>query len=191
MPAAAAIDAGLSGRSLVLVGLMGAGKTSIGRRLAKRLSLPFVDADDEIVKAAGLSVEEIFARFGEASFREGERRVIARLLDGAAMVLATGGGAFLDAATREAIARRGISVWLSADLDVLVRRTVGRPGRPLLQTGDPREVLMRLMQARYPVYALADLTVVTEDIPIDETVDKVLAAVLSHVGRRRDDAVPS
>lgn len=181
MPVRSGTPPGFGGRSLVLVGLMGAGKTSIGRRLAKRLDLPFVDADDEIVRAAGLSVEEIFTRFGEAAFREGERRVIARLLSGEAQVLATGGGAFLDTATREVIARRGISVWLKADLEVLVRRTVGRPGRPLLKTGDPRDVLARLMQVRYPVYALADVTVATEDIPIESTVDKVLHAVQSYV----------
>ncbi len=168
---------------------MGAGKTAIGRRLAKRLELPFVDADEEIAAAAGLSIEEIFIRFGEAAFREGERRVIARLLTGEAKVLATGGGAFLDAATRDHIARHGVSVWLKADIDVLVRRTVGRPGRPLLKTGDPRQVLLGLMQVRHPVYALADITVATEDVPIDLTVDKVMRALGAH-GRAEPASAP-
>lgn len=164
-------------RSIVLVGLMGAGKTSVGRRLAKRLDLPFVDADEEIVRAAGLSVPEIFERFGEQAFRDAERRAIARLLDEDAKVLATGGGAFLDATTRDAIANRGVSVWLRADLDVLHDRTVGRRHRPLLNTGDPRATLAALMAARYPVYALADIIVDSINGPIDQTVDRVEAAV--------------
>lgn len=177
-------------RPVVLVGLMGAGKTSIGRRLARRLALPFVDADDEIAKAAGLSVEEIFARFGEAAFRDCERRVIARLLGEEPRVIATGGGAFLDPSTRDEIARRGLSVWLRADLDVLVRRTAGRPGRPLLKDGNPRQVLQRLMQVRYPVYALADITIVTEDVPIEQTVEKVLRAVRRHARSEEGEERP-
>lgn len=173
-----------SGRSIVLVGLMGAGKTSVGRRLAKRLELPFVDADEEIVRAAGLTVPEIFDRFGEQAFRDAERRAIARLLDEDAMVLATGGGAFLDATTREAIANRGVSVWLRADLDVLHDRTVGRRHRPLLNTGDPRATLATLMAARYPVYALANITVDSINGPIDQTVDRVEAAVAEWLSRR-------
>lgn len=173
-----------SGRSIVLVGLMGAGKTSVGRRLAKRLELPFVDADEEIVRAAGLTVPEIFDRFGEQAFRDAERRAIARLLDEDAMVLATGGGAFLDATTREAIANRGVSVWLRADLDVLHDRTVGRRHRPLLNSGDPRATLAALMAARYPVYALADITVDSINGPIDQTVDRVEAAVAEWLSRR-------
>lgn len=173
-----------SGRTIVLVGLMGAGKTSVGRRLAKRLELPFVDADEEIVRAAGLTVPEIFDRFGEQAFRDAERRAIARLLDEDAMVLATGGGAFLDATTREAIAGRGVSVWLRADLDVLHDRTVGRRHRPLLNTGDPRATLAALMAARYPVYALADITVDSINGPIDQTVDRVEAAVTEWLSRR-------
>lgn len=173
-----------SGRTIVLVGLMGAGKTSVGRRLAKRLDLPFVDADEEIVRAAGLTVPEIFDRFGEQAFRDAERRAIARLLDEDAMVLATGGGAFLDATTREAIAERGVSVWLRADLDVLHDRTVGRRHRPLLNTGDPRTTLATLMAARYPVYALADIAVDSINGPIDQTVDRVEAAVAKWLSRR-------
>jgi shikimate kinase len=167
-------------RSIVLIGLMGAGKTSIGRRLAKRLGLAFVDTDDEIVKAAGCSVQEIFTRYGEPAFRDGERRVIARLLAESPRVMATGGGAFLDPNTRERLRARAITVWLKAELDVLVRRTEGRPGRPLLSTGDPRTILERLMAVRYPVYALADIVVETEDVPIELTVDKVAAAIAGH-----------
>ncbi|MFO1128511.1 MAG: shikimate kinase [Rhodospirillales bacterium] len=173
-------------RPIVLIGLMGAGKTSVGRRLAKRLGVAFVDSDDEIVKAAGCSVQEIFTRFGEPAFREGERRVIARLLAEPPQVMATGGGAFLDPATRERIRTHGSSVWLKADLDVLVKRTEGRPGRPLLNTGDPRSVLARLMTLRYPIYALADVTVESEDVPIELTVDKVAAAVARHSHGDRD-----
>ena len=165
------------GRSVVLVGLMGAGKTCIGRRLAKRLDLPFVDADEEIVRAAGASVSEIYARYGESMFRDGERRVIARLLQEGPRVLATGGGAFIDAQTRAVIRERGISVWLRAELDVLVQRTTGRPGRPLLASGDPRATLAALMNERYPVYALADVVVRTTDVPADVTTDMVLQAL--------------
>jgi shikimate kinase len=167
-------------RSIVLIGLMGAGKTSIGRRLAKRFGIAFVDTDDEIVKAAGCSVEEIFTRYGEPAFRDCERRVIARLLAESPRVVATGGGAFLDPNTREHIRARGVSVWLKAELDVLVRRTEGRSGRPLLNTGDPRTILERLMAARYPLYALADITVETEDVPIERTVGKVAAAIAGY-----------
>jgi Shikimate kinase len=171
-------DEAKSGQTVVLVGLMGAGKTSVGRHLAKRLELPFVDADEEIVRAAGLTVPEIFERFGEQAFRDAERRVIARLLSEDAKVLATGGGAFLDAATREAIARQAVSVWLRADLDVLYGRTVGRRHRPLLNTGDPRATLATLMAARYPVYALADIVVDSVDGPIDQMVERVYAALV-------------
>ncbi len=173
-------DAANPPRTLVLVGLMGAGKTSVGRRLAKRLDLPFVDTDEEIVRSAGLSVEQIFERFGEQAFREAERRVIARLLTEDSKVLATGGGAFLDDTTQATIAARATSVWLRATLDVLYQRTVGRRHRPLLNAGDPRETLARLMEARYPVYALADIIVDSEDGPIDQTVDRVEAAVMAY-----------
>lgn len=164
-------------KTIVLVGLMGAGKTSIGRRLAARLNMPFVDADQEIEAAAGATIEDIFAEFGEASFRDGERRVIARLLDGPPVVLATGGGAFMDERTRKRIAAKGISIWLRADLDTLVRRTSRRDDRPLLKDGDPREILARLIEQRYPVYQQADIVVESIDGPAEETVQSVLEAI--------------
>jgi shikimate kinase len=167
----------LTSRSIVLVGLMGVGKTTVGRRLATLLHLPFVDADHEIEEAAGCSVTEIFARFGEQAFRDGERRVIGRLLDGPRRVLATGGGAFMDARTRAAIKRRGISVWLKADIGLLMER-VGRKGnRPLLQTADPRATLERLAAERYPVYAEADLTVESREGPHDRVVKSIVHAL--------------
>src|SRR5271170_6342405 len=146
-------------RSIVMVGLMGAGKTSIGRRLAQKLHVPFIDSDTEIEKAANETIAEIFARDGEAVFRAGERRIIARLLDGPVQVLATGGGAFMDASTRARIRDRGISVWLRADLETLLERTSRRHHRPLLNGGDPRTVLSGLIETRYPVYAEADIIV--------------------------------
>ncbi len=163
--------------TIVMVGLMGAGKTAIGRRLAGRLELPFVDADDEIEAAAGSTINDIFERLGEASFRDGERRVIARLLDGPAIVLATGGGAFMDAQTRERIAAKGVSVWLRTDIDTLVRRTSRREDRPLLKNGDPREILLHLMEQRYPIYQLADIVVDSLDAPAEDTVQKVFNAL--------------
>jgi shikimate kinase len=173
-------------RSIVLVGLMGAGKSCIGRRLALRLGLPFLDADNEIEAAAGCTISEIFARFGEPAFRAGERRVVGRLLNGPRCVLATGGGAFMDPDTRAVIADNGLSVWLRAELDVLVRRTAGRDHRPLLKTGNPREILQNLIEKRYPVYALADVVVDTEDRPPDMTVDRVLTAIAGHLGLSAD-----
>jgi shikimate kinase len=168
-------------KPIVLVGLMGAGKTSIGRRLAGRLDLSFIDADSEIEAAAGCSIEEIFERHGEAAFRDGERRVIARLLDGPPCVIATGGGAYMDPTTRALIGERAISLWLRADLDTLVNRTSRRSNRPLLKQGPPRDTLDRLMQQRYPVYAEADLTVDSRDCPPDETTDAVLAALIAYL----------
>lgn len=165
----------LPSRSLVLVGLMGAGKSCIGRKLAARLGLPFVDADQEIEKAAGLTVEEIFAAYGETAFRAGERRVIQRLLEGPVQVLATGGGAYMDPLTRRRIAERGIAIWLKADLDLLVRRTSRKGNRPLLKRGDPREILGRLMEQRYPIYAEADFAVDSSDAPPDTLVERILA----------------
>ncbi|MFM2044041.1 MAG: hypothetical protein RLY86_2617 [Pseudomonadota bacterium] len=164
-------------RTIVLVGLMGAGKTSIGKRLAARLGLPFRDADQEIEEAAGCTIPEIFDRFGEAGFRDGERKVIARLLDGPVHILSTGGGAFMDAGTRAVIRDRGISVWLRAELDLLVQRTARRDTRPLLKSGDPREILKRLMDLRYPVYAEADLTVESDERPPEETTERVIHAL--------------
>ncbi|QJE74024.1 shikimate kinase [Aerophototrophica crusticola] len=168
-------------RTVVLIGLMGAGKTSIGKRLATRLHLPFVDADHEIERAAGCTIQEIFDRYGEAGFRDGERRVIARLLDQPVQVLSTGGGAFMDPITRALIRDKGLSVWLRADLDLLVHRTARRDHRPLLRQGDPREVLRSLMEKRYPVYAEADLTVDSDDSPPDVTTDRVVAALRDHL----------
>lgn len=173
-------------RTVVLVGLMGAGKSAVGRRLAQRLSLPFVDADQEIEQAAGCTIEEIFQRHGEAHFRDGERRVIQRLLEQPPHVLATGGGAFMDAQTRAAIAARAVSVWLRADLDLLVERTSRRQNRPLLNRGDPRQILQKLMTDRYPVYAEADVCVDSSAGPPEEMVDRVIDAL-----RRRDAEAPA
>ncbi|MSP80228.1 MAG: shikimate kinase [Rhodospirillales bacterium] len=172
------------GKSVVLVGLMGAGKSSVGRRLAKILEVPFVDADEEVERAAGCSIEDIFRLYGEDAFRDGEERVIARLLESGSQVLATGGGAFMNPRTRERIRQSGVSVWLRADLDLLVRRTSRRGGRPLLAHGDPRATLERLMTERYPVYAEADVTVDTTDENIERMVDRILVSL-----RERADAV--
>jgi shikimate kinase len=172
------------GRPIVLIGLMGAGKSCVGRRLAARLGLPFLDSDVEFEAAAGCTIADYFARFGEPAFRDGERRVIARLLEGPPSVLATGGGAFCDAETRARIQDGALSVWLRADLELLVKRTVGRDHRPLLKQGDPREILARLMEARYPLYALADLAVDTSDDPPEITVAQVLDALAQYVERQ-------
>ena len=161
----------------MLIGLMGAGKTKIGRRLAARLGLPFFDSDEEIEAAAGETIEEIFANRGEAVFRDGERRVIARLLAGPVHVLSTGGGAFMDAQTRRVIAQRGASVWLRAGLDVLFSRVSRRTNRPLLKAPDPRAVLAELIERRYPVYAEADVTVDSGDGPAEVTANRVIAAL--------------
>lgn len=170
-------------RTVVLVGLMGAGKSAVGKRLAARLGLPFRDADTEIETAAACTIEEIFARDGEQAFRSGERRIIARLLaEEPVHVLATGGGAFMDAETRAAVRQRGVSVWLRAELDVLLHRTARRNNRPLLKQGDPRAVLERLIQQRYPVYAEADITVDSDDRPPDQTADRVVEALEAHFG---------
>ena len=164
-------------RTIVLVGLMGAGKTAIGRRLAQRLGLPFIDADHEIEQAAGCTIEEFFARHGEPAFRDGERRVMARLLDQPVHVLATGGGAFIDDGTRELVKQRAISVWLRAELPLLLDRVLRRTNRPLLKQGEPREVLERLMAVRYPIYAEADITVDSCDLPLDQTTQEVIDAL--------------
>ena len=164
----------LEGRSIVLVGMMGAGKTSIGRRLAATLGLPFVDADVEIETAAGMTIAEIFARHGEAYFRDGERRVIARILADGQRVLATGGGAYINPVTRERIAERGVSIWLKADAEVLLRRVRKRPNRPLLHTRDPEQTLRELIELRYPVYALADFCLISREGPHDAMVEAVM-----------------
>ena len=145
----------LGGRSIVLVGMMGAGKTSVGRRLSQRLGMPFVDADAEIERAAGMTIPEIFAAHGEAAFRDGERRVVARLLDSGPQVLATGGGAWINEETRARVRESGVAVWLKADLDVLMRRVRKRSNRPLLRTDDPEATMRALIEQRYPTYALA------------------------------------
>jgi shikimate kinase len=170
--------------SIVLVGLMGAGKSCIGRRLAARLGQPFTDADAEIEAAAGCSIEEIFERHGEAAFRDGERRVIARLLRGPRQVLATGGGAYMDPRTRAEVREHAISVWLRADLDLLHRRTARRDTRPLLKGGNPLEILNRLMTERYPVYAEADITVVSNDGPPEDTVERVYQGIETYLAER-------
>lgn len=167
-------------RAIVLVGLMGAGKTSIGRRLAERLGLAFVDADTEIEKAAGKSIPDIFAEHGEAHFRDGERRVILRLLENGPQVLATGGGAFMNPETRAAIKANAVSVWLRAELDVLLKRVAKRGGRPLLDNRDPAEVLQNLINLRYPVYAEADITVESLDVQHTQMVNAVLKALADH-----------
>ena len=169
-----AIKALLGAKSIVMVGLMGCGKSAVGRRLAAKLGLPFIDADDEIERAAGKSIEDIFAEHGEAHFRDGERKVIARLLRSGPQVLATGGGAFMSDETRQAIAESGISVWLQADLPVLMRRVAKRDNRPLLKTNDPEAVMRELMDTRYPVYAKADITVESRDVPHDTIVADIL-----------------
>ena len=177
----AAIVAALGRRSVVLVGMMGAGKSSIGRRAALRLGIPFVDADTEIEKAAGMSISDIFAVRGEAEFRAGEARVLLRLLDGGPQVLATGGGAFINPQARAAIESNGVSVWLKAELDVLMKRIRRRHDRPLLQTGDPAAILRKLMDERDPVYALADITVQSRDVTHDKIVEEIVSALAAHM----------
>jgi shikimate kinase len=172
----------LGRRSVVLVGLMGAGKSTVGRRLAGRLGLPFKDADHEIEAAAGMTVPDIFARHGEEGFRDGERRVIARLLQAGPMVLATGGGAFMNEETRARVAEAGVSIWLKAELDVLMRRVRKRSNRPLLQKDDPEGVMRDLMRVRHPVYALADVTVESRDVPHDRVVLDVMEALDAWLG---------
>ena len=182
------LAAALGGRSIVLVGMMGAGKTSVGKRLAQRLGLPFVDADAEIEAGAQMTIPEIFERFGEAYFREGERRVIARLLVDGPKVVATGGGAFLNEATRQRIGQSGVSIWLKPDFEVLLRRVRKRSNRPLLRTADPEATLRRLLDERSPTYALADMTIESHDGPHDSVVDAILAGLRRRVATPRDQA---
>jgi shikimate kinase len=184
-----ALGPALGRRSVVLVGMMGAGKSSVGRRLAARLGIPFIDADVEIEKAAGMTISEIFASHGEPYFRAGETRVIARLLESGPQVLATGGGAFMNADTRAAIRAKGISVWLRATLDVLNRRIKRRGDRPLLKgAADPTETLRKLMEQRDPVYAEADLTVESRDVPHETIVDEILEGLRGRIAP--DGAAP-
>ena len=175
----------LGARSLVLVGLMGAGKSTVGRRLAQTLQLPFRDADHEIEAAAGMTIPEIFAIHGEDHFRDGERRVIARLLQEGPIVLATGGGAFMNDETRLRIAEHGISLWLKADLDVLMRRVRKRHNRPLLQNPDPEGTMRRLIEARHPIYALADVTVDSREIPHEKVVQDALLGIDAWLSEQR------
>ncbi|MBH5370436.1 shikimate kinase [Bradyrhizobium glycinis] len=171
----------LGARSIVLVGMMGVGKSTIGRRLAARLKLPFVDADTEIEAAAGMTIPEIFERYGEAHFREGEARVIARLLDDGPVVLATGGGAYMREETRTRIAARAVSIWLRADHDVIMRRVRRRADRPLLQTADPEGTVTRLLTEREPVYGKADLTIASRDVPHDRIVEECIETLRAHL----------
>ena len=173
------LPAPLAGRSVALVGMMGVGKTSVGRRLAARLGLPFHDADAEIERDAGCSIAEMFMRDGEAEFRRQERRVIGRLLADVPMVLATGGGAFMDAETRRAMRNKAVSIWLRCDLALLLRRLAACTDRPLLRDGDPAEILRRLMALRHPVYAEADLAFDSMEEDPDETTARVHAALRS------------
>ena len=177
-PFAAVIRAALDHRSVVLIGMMGVGKSSIGRRLAARLAIPFVDADAEIEKAAGKSIADIFARHGEADFRSGEARVIARLLEGGPQVLATGGGAVMNPDTRAAIRAKGVSIWLAAEFDVLMRRINKRKSeRPMLQTADPAATLRQLLAEREPIYAQSDLTVQSREVPHDAIVTEIMRSL--------------
>ncbi len=173
----AEIVASLGKRLIVLVGMMGAGKSTIGRRLAARLRLPFVDADTEIETAHRMSIPEIFERFGESYFRDGEARVIARLLESGPAVLATGGGSFMRVETRRRIAERAVSIWLKADADVILRRVRRRADRPLLQTADPAATVDRLIAEREPTYRDADLTICSRDLPHEKIVDECLEAL--------------
>ncbi len=190
--AEAAIVAALGSRSVVLVGMMGAGKSSIGRRLAVRLGVPFADADSEIEVAAGMSIPDIFSTYGEPYFRAGETRVIARLLESGPQVLATGGGAFMNADTRSAIAAHGVSIWLKAEFDVLMRRIKRRQDRPLLKTEDPAETLRALIAERYPVYAKADITIQSREVPHEKIVDEIVDALAAApVGSPDPDSGPA
>ena len=170
----AEITAALGTRSIVLVGMMGAGKSTIGRRLSARLRLPFLDADTEIEAAAGMSIPDIFEAHGEPHFRDGEARVIARLLDSGPAVLATGGGAFMREETRNRIGDKAVSIWLKADADIIMKRVKRRADRPLLQTADPAATVGRLIEEREPVYRHADLTIWSRDVPHEKIVDECL-----------------
>ena len=165
-------------RTVVLVGLMGAGKTTIGRRLASKLDVDFIDSDDEIEKAAGCSIPDIFEKYGEDEFREGERKIIKRLMTQTPCVLATGGGAFMNADSRKVIAENGLSVWLKAEIGTLLRRVSKRKNRPLLRQGDPKKIMAKLIDERYPVYAEADITVGSAEGPHDVVVQKIVEALI-------------
>ena len=174
----------LGDRSVVMIGLMGCGKSSVGRRLANVIGLPFTDADEEIERAAGKSIPDIFADYGEAHFRDRECRIIGRLLRTGPQILATGGGAYMRPETRQMIAASGIAVWLRADLPVLMNRVLRRDNRPLLKTADPEAKMRELIDERYPVYALADITVDSRDTSHEDTVRQVISALERHIGDR-------
>jgi shikimate kinase len=173
----------------VLIGMMGAGKSSVGRRLAARLGLIFVDADNEIEAAAGMSIAEIFAAHGEAYFRSGEARVIARLLEGGPQVMATGGGAIMNPDTRALIGAKGVSIWLDADYEVLLRRVKRRTDRPMLKTADPAETLRHLLDERKPVYTQADVTLHSRDAPHETIVNEAIGALAGHFGVAKKSTV--
>jgi shikimate kinase len=179
----------LGKKTIVFTGLMGAGKTAIGRKVAQVLDLPFIDSDHEIEAVSRLSVADLFALYGETEFRALERRVIARLLEEGGRVVSTGGGAFMNARTRQAIAERAVSVWLKADIDVLMERVMKNRNRPLLKTSDPRAVMERLMAERHPVYALADVTVQSRDEPKEVIAQDVLDALVRHLEAGTDREV--
>jgi shikimate kinase len=172
----------LAGRPIVLVGMMGAGKTTVGRKLAARLGRHFVDSDEEVEKAAGMSIEDIFATRGEADFRAGEVRVIARLLKEPDVVIGTGGGAFMNSETRASVKTAAISVWIKADFELLFARVQRRSNRPLLRTANPRQTLQDLIEKRYPTYAEADVTVISRDVPQDTVAGEVIEALVAHLG---------
>ncbi len=176
------IVAALGGRSIVLVGMMGSGKSTIGRRLGTRLHIPFLDADHEIeIAHAGMTVSEIFAQHGEPYFRDGEARVIARLLEAGPCVIATGGGAFMREETRRRIHDKAVSIWLQADGDIILRRVKRRADRPLLQTADPAATIARLIGERSPFYQLADLAIASRDVPHEKIVDECIDALAAHL----------
>ncbi|MDR0251665.1 MAG: shikimate kinase [Brucellaceae bacterium] len=175
------IKALLNQRPVVLVGLMGAGKSTIGKKMASMLELPFFDLDTEIENVSRMSVTELFASYGEPEFRDLERRVMQRLLEGGSMILATGGGAYMNEQTRENIASAGISVWLNAELDVLMERVLRRHDRPLLKNDDPRAVMQKLMTERYPVYATADLSIMSRDEKREVIAQEVITLLLNHL----------
>lgn len=186
-----AVVAALAGRSLALVGMMGAGKSTIGRRLAARLGMRFVDADAEIELAAGMSIPEIFETHGEPHFRDGEARVIARLLNGGPIVLATGGGAVLREETRARLSERAVSIWLKADAEVILRRVRRRADRPLLQTADPAATIKRLIAEREPIYGQADITVASRDVPYEWIVDECIGLLHRRLCRGKTTAPKS
>lgn len=192
LPASSPVHNPAGNRIIVLVGMMGAGKSTVGRRLASRLGVKFMDTDTEIEAAAGMSIAEIFEKHGEPAFRRGERKVIERLLqdlhdgENGGGVLATGGGAFMDSQTRDAIALYGVSVWLRADIDLLLKRVMRRNNRPLLKMGDPRDTMLRLRDERYPVYALAEIVVDSVDAPHEEVVDMILTKLTEYFSPPQD-----